>query len=441
LSIANWQSEIGNSSDMEVAMMNNHNGRPLSRKLTVRLMIALTILAWATQTLLKQWGYGAPLNVAQAAPATEEPEPTEKFVPQNTRFIGGASVELRSDATVVGSEVKLRQICRWSDHDKPMLDPIGELVIARIAQGTPFKSITIQELRDTLRDAGVNIGAINFCGATHCTVNRSDVEYDEQTALQQWANARQASDALQSADAVLEIAAKTAPTTVASADAGSPVQTLRSQLIADLASRLNLAPDSLQIDFKQQDAKLLELSQPLFKFQIDPLRARSLGNVMWNVTIFSNDKVAKKVVISAEARAWQEQLVAARPLAFHQTIREADIAQRRALVDQLSDDPLLTKDQIIGQQASREMKPDMVFTSRTIDPTQLVKVGQYVTITLNQGTVRIKTVARAMESGSYGQTIRVKNETTKDVFQVVLTGPQTATMNLGTSVATVGTPN
>ena len=40
----------------------------------------------------------------------------------------------------------------------------------------------------------------------------------------------------------------------------------------------------------------------------------------------------------------------------------------------------------------------------------------------------MKTVARAMEEGSYGQTIRVKNEGTKDVFAVVMTGPQEATM-------------
>ena len=31
---------------------------------------------------------------------------------------------------------------------------------------------------------------------------------------------------------------------------------------------------------------------------------------------------------------------------------------------------------------------------------------------------------RAMEGGSYGQTIRVKNEATGDVYQVVLTAPQ-----------------
>ena len=45
-------------------MMNNNGGRPLGMRKTVQLMVILTILAWATQTLLSQWGYGATLPVA-----------------------------------------------------------------------------------------------------------------------------------------------------------------------------------------------------------------------------------------------------------------------------------------------------------------------------------------------------------------------------------------
>ena len=38
--------------------MNNNNGRPLPMRKQVQILIALTILAWATQTLFAQWGYG-----------------------------------------------------------------------------------------------------------------------------------------------------------------------------------------------------------------------------------------------------------------------------------------------------------------------------------------------------------------------------------------------
>jgi flagella basal body P-ring formation protein FlgA len=64
-----------------------------------------------------------------------------------------------------------------------------------------------------------------------------------------------------------------------------------------------------------------------------------------------------------------------------------------------------------------------------IDPIELVKTGQYVTINVANGGVNVKTVAKALEPGSFGQTIKVKNETTKDTFDVTITGPQTATLN------------
>jgi flagella basal body P-ring formation protein FlgA len=70
----------------------------------------------------------------------------------------------------------------------------------------------------------------------------------------------------------------------------------------------------------------------------------------------------------------------------------------------------------------------MVMTGKTVQPVPLARTGQFVTVLLSRGGVTVKTVARAMEEGSYGQTIKVKNEGTKDVFEVVLTGPQEATL-------------
>ncbi len=42
----------------------------ISKRKTVQLMVALTILAWATETLMHQWGFGAEITpTAQAADA------------------------------------------------------------------------------------------------------------------------------------------------------------------------------------------------------------------------------------------------------------------------------------------------------------------------------------------------------------------------------------
>ena len=76
--------------------------------------------------------------------------------------------------------------------------------------------------------------------------------------------------------------------------------------------------------------------------------------------------------------------------------------------------------------AGRELKSGTVLTAKLIEPAVLVKSGQLVSIILTQGAIQAKSVARAMEQGTYGQSIRVKNEVTGNVFDVVVTGPQAA---------------
>jgi flagella basal body P-ring formation protein FlgA len=407
----------------------NDNGRPLNKRQTIRVLIALTILAWATQTLLAQWGFGAtisdqPAAAPASAPADQSIAP-EKFVPGSTGFDAGATVELRGEAVVVGEEVKLRQVCRWSQRDDAALAPIGDMTLARLTRAAPFRSVSIDEIKAMLHDAGVNTAALNFVGATACTVSRSDVEYDERTALDQWITAREAA----SANPTSQPATQQAQLTADAQTDPSPARSLRKLLAENLAQRLALPVECLQIDFRPQDEKTLALSEPLFKFQIEPGRSRSLGQVTWAVTIASDER-SQKVNVQANARAWQKQLVLARPLAFKQVIRAEDVIERRTLVDRLADDANVTAEQVVGQQAAQELKSGTVLTARLVDPVQLVRAGQYVTVSLSQGSVQIKTVAKALEAGTYGQTIRVKNETTRDTFQVILTGPQTATMNL-----------
>jgi flagella basal body P-ring formation protein FlgA len=430
--------------------MINPNGR-ISKKRTVTLMIALTILAWATQTLLHQWGFGAELPSANGENAASIEDAArglasseEKFVPSSATSRGGATLELRAEATVVGNEIKLKQICRWTDADNATLAPVADLIVARIDGNSPFRGVGVEEIKSILHDAGVNLAAINFAGAVSCTVNRGDVQYDERVALQQWIDARsgkatantesQPTTAPATEPAAVPAAEKTAaPKTGPGADR-TPYHTLRDLLIDDISQRLHVPADTLQVNFRPQDDKILTLSEPNFRFQIDPVRVRNLGTVEWSITIVT-DSGNQKLKLTATARAWQNQLVLARPLSYKQVIQPTDVTERRMLVDLLTDETVVTREQAVGQQAGRELKSGTILTARMIDPVQLVKSGQFVTITLQSGGVQLKTVARALEGGSFGQTIKVKNETTKDIFDVVLTGPQTATMNGSPDVA------
>jgi flagella basal body P-ring formation protein FlgA len=410
----------------------------MGKRGTVQILVWLTILAWATQTLFHQWGFGAP------APATPEQMSPEQFVPSLGKPGSGGTLELRTEASVYGPEVRLKQVCRWSEADGAMFGPIADLILARLSDSSPFRSLSVQDVKNTLRDAGVNLGVIRFCGATACTVSRTDARYDEGAALQQWIDAQRHPSTPQMTQKQPEQAPATMPSTPAAAvprarsEPDRPYRSLQQILVMDLAQRLGLPADSLQVDFNPRDEKVLSLIEPQFRFAVTPRRSAGLGAQEWEVAIVSGDQ-SQKASISANAKAWQEQVVVSKPLAYRQLIRDEDVVDRRALVDRLDDSPLLMRSQVVGQQAAMEMKPGTVMTARMVDPVPLARTGQLVTVVVSQGNVTIRTVARALEGGTYGQSIKVRNEVTRDVFDVILTGPQMGRMGAGgMGVASVG---
>jgi flagella basal body P-ring formation protein FlgA len=363
---------------------------------------------------------------------------TTKFVPDPGRLIN-AAVELRSDATIYGEDISFKQIARWSDADAAAVAPLADLVLDHLSEKVAFKTITIDQIKAVLRDAGFNEAMIRFTGATACTVKRGDIQFDEGEALSRWMDAKKAQSAAEDVvpatqpAVVLPIGSPmpaglsqaAAMNSILSSKSNFAPRSLRALLLSDLATRLKLSPESLQVTFNPADDKLLNLAEPQFRFNIEPRRVRDLGDVSWTVTILT-DAGKHKSTISATARAWQEQVVITHPVAMKQVLRAEDITIRRVLLDQMMDDLPLSAKQTIGQQAARDLRTGSVMTAKLVDPVPMVKSGQLVTVTLGQGQVQVKTVARAMETGVYGESIKVKNETTKAFYDVTVTGPQTA---------------
>ena len=419
---------------------------------TIRLATLLAILAFAAHLLRPSWARGADSlaggDNVQYAQVPVELGGNEKFVPGGARFYGGATLELKPEVNVIGDEVRLRSVCRWSDADRAAFDPVADLVLFRLGKSSPFRTLTVKELRDTLKQAGVNLAVVRFAGATSSTVARTDVKYDERTALEQWITARESAT---TKPAPIEVAT-TRPARLVAGElaAGGPeprpveepnaFKTLRDHVVAEVSSRLNLPAEQLQFRFSPADQKLLNLTEPHFKFIVSTPRNRNLGDVAWEVTIVAagvdGREGTQRATLTGNVKAWQDQLVVNRPMAVRQVIRETDVIDRRTLADRLPDDTLVTREQVVGQMAGRALKPGTVLTARLVEASILVKSGQLVSVMLTQGSIRAKTVAKAMEQGTIGQTIRVKNEVTGNTFDVVVTGPQTAKLPAAAAAAT-----
>ena len=367
------------------------NNRGPARAWTTAAVAALTITTVAR---------------GQTAPAAE------RFVADAATVSATGTLSLRSRATIGGADVRLRDVCRWSDADATAFAPLAELAVDHMGDGGSSRELTVDTLRSTLHDAGVNLATVRLAGAAACVVTR-DITL---------------APAAEPAAAVADVAPVAATKRQAAADAEcNPFHTLRERLVADAAQRLNVPAGDLQVTFTSADANLLNLSEPTFRFDVQPHRVHDLGPVSWDVTVM-NGTAAQHATVAAEARVWQTQLVLTAAAAYHQVLRDADVAERRVLVAALGEDATLTRKQAVGQQAARDLKPGTVLTGRLIDPLPLARVGQFVTVTLSQGGVQMRTVARALQGGTYGQSIKVKNDATRDEFEVTLTGPQVATM-------------
>ncbi len=293
------------------------NGRPLSTRKKIQILVAFTILAWATHTLFQQWGRGAeipgrPSAAPEPVPSPAEPAEAsaEKFVPG--RHAAPGTLELRGEASIYGGEVRLKQVCRWSEADAAMFVPVADLVVLRIDEHTLFKPIVLDDLRTALHDAGVNLASVRFSGPTLCTVRRSDAQAtDASLTMDQWIAVRRGvapGEAPAAPPRQQEIAmpvkltvtsepipaAAVLPATRPATAVNAPaVRSLRSLLLNDLSIRLGVPVEQLQVSFNPSNDNMLNLSEPQFRFNLDGRRVRNLGEVEWEVTVVVNGGDAK----------------------------------------------------------------------------------------------------------------------------------------------------
>lgn len=399
---------------------------------------------------------------------------------------GAVVIELREEASVIGGEVRLRQVARWNRADNAFFAAgLADLVVLRLQPEARTATLELAELRVLLEGAGVLPTEVSFRGASRVRITRLDTDpasavrplsvpqqdltafLDRHGVPKLEAEPTRPGEAEMSASEAELAAARLSPDSTAAWAAGSgranaPEQvvavprTLRQALTQDLADRLGVRVEDLEVTFDPADERVLRLAEPTFRWKVTSGRVRNLGVVSWTVTVWASaedDGAAgsqvrgslspvsarrggvgdggQRVELTARARMWQQQVVARRALVPGQLVREDDIEVRRVLVERLPDEAVLSREQVLMMQAARAIAPGTVLAGRMLDPVLLVRAGQLVSVSLRHGTVEVRAVARALEGGAYGQTIRVRNEQTNDVLQVTVTGPQEARLGPG----------
>jgi hypothetical protein len=135
----------------------------LSMRKTVQLMVILTILAWATQTLFHQWGYGAVIEQNTAGPPT--------------------TVEIREEASAFRGVIRLQDVARWSGRDGAVAGH-SEVVISVFQTPELIKTISASRVRSALERAGVSPMSLKLSGASLCRVTRAEQTVTPETIIE-----------------------------------------------------------------------------------------------------------------------------------------------------------------------------------------------------------------------------------------------------------------
>jgi flagella basal body P-ring formation protein FlgA len=362
----------------------------MSTRRTVQLMVILTLLAWATQTLFTQWGYGG-LIISQpvASPAK-----------------GEVILEVRSEIRPQDAAIiRLRDVCRWSQSNAGDVDGYADLILANLSEGSGTRRVNVADIRAVLHEAGVNLSGIQFAGAASCVIAVEGVN--------ELPGAGDPGATPQAAVALTDSSQSHA--------LDEPQTTLRDLLVGPLLRELGLVERDVQVDFEAKDEAVLALTSPRCGFRIDASRAGDLGAVAWNIVI--NDRSDERTVtLAGTVRVWEDQVVLKRALSSGQMIMEKDLISRRVLVEQRMASLLSDAKEAVGQIAGRDLQAEQALTPEDLAPQAMVTKGDFINVSLEIGGLNVATVARAMQGGAKGEVISARNEATRDVYRVVVTG-------------------
>lgn len=135
-----------------------------------------------------------------------------------------------------------------------------------------------------------------------------------------------------------------------------------------------------------------------------------LFTVLASVT--RDGKTISKGQVRVKIHKFEEVYVATDKFSRHDLVKENKLVLKRMEVTSLLQQPVRELGEPDTFRARLLIRKDQILTTNLIEPVPDIEVGHEVTIILNNHLLRITAPGRTLESGSTGDSIRVKNKAT-----------------------------
>ncbi|MFA5679687.1 MAG: flagellar basal body P-ring formation chaperone FlgA [Pseudomonas sp.] len=130
-----------------------------------------------------------------------------------------------------------------------------------------------------------------------------------------------------------------------------------------------------------------------------------------------------RLFVPATVDLFQQVVISTRVLPRQAVISAVDITLRERNIGQISGGYLLQPEQAIGLRVRRPIAADAVLSPNQLEQDEAVKRGDRVVITAANSRVAVRMPGEALESGSIGNQIRVRNTRSDRIVRARIIAP------------------
>ncbi|MEM8495131.1 MAG: flagellar basal body P-ring formation chaperone FlgA [Planctomycetota bacterium] len=350
----------------------------------------------------------------------------------------GQTIHLKRQTTLGPAQITeqggitLGQIAELEGFGEGEAEVLGSLIVCSVE---PTRDrVSLPEVRDALRRAGVNLGLLTIRGFAECRVHRSasetPVNIDEatrpMTPMKTYLNNAEALPRPQQVD--LEDSLEE----VESRSGLSAASTVRDLVRQHITAALNLPAEQVVCIFEGRDDATLNQSTLGASYEIKPIGDVRLGrmNIRVQRTAGFGDTESDTVGVRI---GWRTQVLAAtRDIARHERLTEHNVALVDVTLDRNLDGELFTADAIRGAAAASPIRVGQHVRQGDLGQPTLVKRGQAVTVLVRRGRFEMTTTAFAEHDAALHDPVTLRSESRRTrhtkTFRAYVIGPARVTV-------------
>jgi len=321
---------------------------------------------------------------------------------------------LRPQATVRGETVRLGDVLSFADADPRLDERLSDVPLAEDLKPPTTVEISYDSVRALLERSRVNLSRVLVSGALVCRVSV------EARAPQNVPPTRVSPSTSQQVDRAAPIFRD------AGASAGARLEDV---LRARLDRELSELGGKAEVEFESAGQEFLDLTSPPFEFSVREDRGPKLGLRQFTVSIRRDNRMLRTARIGAMVKLIREVLVAAGPLNAGNTVRRDSLKFARRVITSERNLGLNAVEQVVGRRVKKYVADGSMIHTENLQDVELVRRSRPVTVT-SDGPVQIRVTGVALDSGGYGQQVRVRigDPRKRRIIRGVITGVGTVRM-------------